>query len=130
MGVQAGSSFIGSAFSASSYLGYAHFGTGATNNGPATNLVGIDLLPVMGNTALAIGSQGFTPPLGNGTYTFLIQQLGNPTAYEFNFNVVAISEPPTCGLLALGSAVLVIVSRREVTRRDGARPPGRKRMPA
>ena len=35
----------------------------------------------------AAGATGFTPPLGVGTYTFLIQQLGASTAYQFDFNV-------------------------------------------
>ncbi len=86
IGVQAGTAFVGSAFTASSYLGYAHFGTGAANGSlPPTNLVGDDLLPIMGNTSLASGSQGFTPPLSSGDYTFLIQQLGSSTAYQFDF---------------------------------------------
>src|SRR5437016_5625403 len=38
-GVQAGTNFVGSALSAASYLGYAHFGTGAQNGALApTNL--------------------------------------------------------------------------------------------
>jgi len=108
MGVQAGSSFVGNPFTAGPYLGYVHFGTGATNNGPPTNLVGADLLPLMGNTTIAAGSHGFTPPLGSDTYTFLIQQLGSPTAYRFDFNVAAVPEPATWGLLALGGALFAI----------------------
>jgi hypothetical protein len=89
-GVQSGTSFVGDAFTASSYLGYAHFGTGATNgaSGP-TNLVGANLLPIMGNTSLASGSKGFQAPLPSGDYTFLIQQLGSSTSYQFDFNTTA-----------------------------------------
>ena len=88
-GVQAGNAFVGNPQSdASAYLGYAHFGTGATNGSlPATNLVGTDLLPIMGNTSIAFGSKGFTPPLSSGNYVFLIQQLGASTSYQFDFNV-------------------------------------------
>jgi uncharacterized repeat protein (TIGR01451 family) len=86
-GVQRGTSFVGSTSSPGSYLGYAHFGTGATNNGPATNLVGTDILPIMGNTTSALGAQGFTPPLAAGDYTFLIQQLGAETQYQFDYHV-------------------------------------------
>ena len=88
IGVQAGASFVGSTNSPSSYLGYAHFGTGATNGSlPPTNLVGTNLLPLMGDTSIASGAVGFTPPLSAGTYTFLIQQLGSATTYQFDFNV-------------------------------------------
>jgi uncharacterized repeat protein (TIGR01451 family) len=94
IGVQSGTSFVGNAFSASSYLGYAHYGTGATNGSlPPTNLVGADLLPLMGNTSLAAGSQGFTPPLASGDYTFLIQQLGSPTTYQFDFDTTSVGTP-------------------------------------
>jgi hypothetical protein len=90
IGVQAGSSFVGDPFTASSYLGYAHFGTGATNGSlPPTNLVGTDLLPLMGDTSTAPGAAGFTPPLSAGSYTFIIQQLGSTTAYQFDFNATA-----------------------------------------
>jgi hypothetical protein len=44
---------------------------------------------MMGDTSIAAGSQGFTPPLGSGDYTFLFQQLGNITTYQFDFVVAA-----------------------------------------
>jgi len=101
-GFQAGSTFVGSAFSAGSYTGYTHFGTDATNGAlPATNLVGDDLLSLMANPTLAAGSTGFTPPLGPGSYTFLIQQLGASTNFQFDFNVTSVPEPAALGLLAL-----------------------------
>lgn len=79
-GVQIGTAFVGSPLAASSYLGYAHYGTAADNGSlPTANLVGVDILPIMGNTTAAPGSQGFTPPLNSGSYIFLIQQLGSTT---------------------------------------------------
>jgi hypothetical protein len=111
-GFQAGSSFVGSAFSQSSYAGYAHFGTAATNGAlPATNLVGQDLLPIMANPSLAPGATGFALPLGAGTYTFLIQQLGGPTNYQFDFGVTQV---PTPSVLSAGglSALLGLGCRR------------------
>src|SRR5262249_22608840 len=75
-GFQNGTSFIGSAFTAGNYAGFSHFGTGAQNGSfPAMNLVGVNLLPIMADPLAAPGAQGFTPPLGAGNYTFLIQQL-------------------------------------------------------
>ena len=111
-GVQAGSSFVGSVNSTASYLGYSHFGTGATNGAlPPTDLVGVDLLPLMGNNVtISAGSAGFTPPLPSGTYTFLIQQLGAATAYQFDYGVTAVPEPTTAGLL-LGGAMLALRRR-------------------
>jgi hypothetical protein len=95
-GFQRGTSFVNSPFTASSYVGYAHFGIGATNgNLPPTNLVGADLLPIMADPNLAAGSQGFTPPLASGDYTFLIQQQGPATGYQFNF--VTSSTTPNTG---------------------------------
>jgi uncharacterized repeat protein (TIGR01451 family) len=103
IGVQKGTSFVGDSFSASSYLGYAHFGTGATNGSlPPTNLVGDDLLPIMGNTTLAAGSQGFTPPLPSGDYTFLIQQFGLTTAYQLDF--ITTRSAPAPGDLTIGAS--------------------------
>src|ERR1700733_1808019 len=42
-GFQVGSSFVGSAFTAGSYAGYAHFGPGATNPSTPLSNVGTDL---------------------------------------------------------------------------------------
>ena len=86
-GVQAGTAFVGSVNDPAAYLGYAHFGTAADNGSlPTANLVGVDILPIMGNPSAAPGSQGFTPPLGSGSYVFLIQQLGCHS-YEFDYGV-------------------------------------------
>ena len=116
-GFQNGASFIGSPFSASSYAGYAHYGTGATNGPlPPTNLVGADLLPIMANPSLAAGSQGFTPPLLGGTYAFLIQQLGSSTSYQFDFNVQSVPEPASLGILAIGLVVLFPTIRWKLRR--------------
>ena len=106
-GVQAGSSFVGNPETTpSAYLGYAHYGTAASNGAAGTlNLVGDNLLPIMGNTADASGSQGFTPPLGAGTYTFLIQQTGATTNYEFDFGVSPVPEPGSLCLIGLAGAM-------------------------
>jgi len=110
-GVQSGTTFVGSVNSAASYLGYTHFGTGATNGSlPATNLVGTDVLPLMGNNAVTSpGSQGFTPPLPDGDYVFLIQQLGAMTNYQYDFDVTQVPEPVGAWLLgAAGVGVLLL----------------------
>lgn len=118
-GFQKGPNFVGSAFVAASYVGYSHYGTGATNGAlPPTNLVGVDLLPLMANPALAAGAQGFTPPLGSGTYTFLIQQLGAVTNFQFDYNVVAVPEPSTALLVAGGIAALGTAERRRRHRNE------------
>jgi len=106
-GVQAGSSFVGSPFSASSYAGYAHFGSGATNGA----VVGADVLAIMADPALAVGATGLSIPLGTGVYTFLIQQTGTSlTSYQFDYEVVP--EPSTCMLTAAGIAVIAWWRRR------------------
>jgi PEP-CTERM motif len=107
-GFQFGPTFPGSAFSAGSYAGYAHFGTGATNPSPPTSTVGVDLLPLMASPTVAPGSTGFTPPLAAGTYTFLIQQLGSSTNYEFDMNLSSVPEPATLCLLSLGALALLV----------------------
>ena len=111
-GFQVGSAFVGSAFSAGSYAGYAHFGTGATNPSTPASTVGVDLLPLMANPTVAAGASGFTPPLAAGTYTFLIQQLGSTTNYEFDVNVTAVPEPGSVWLVALGSLGMLALVRR------------------
>jgi len=104
-GVQAGSSFVGNANTAAPYLGYSHFGTGAQNGSlPATNLVNHDLLPIMGdNVNNSPGSQGFSPPLPAGAYTFLFQQTGSAlTGFQFDFGVTPVPEPGSLALAGLG----------------------------
>jgi hypothetical protein len=117
MGVQSGTSFVGSPFVAGSYLGYVHYGTGATNGAlPPTNLVGTNLLPLMGdNVTISPGSLGFTAPLAAGNYTFLFQQLGAATAYQFDFNVSAVPEPTTLQLLLIVGGLLLAIRRARRT---------------
>lgn len=117
-----GATFPGSIFSAGSYRGYAHYGTGATNGAlPPTNLVGQDLMPIMSNPALAAGSTGFTPPLAAGTYTFNIQQLGGTTNYQFDFVVTeAVAPPGPCAGDADGNNVVNFTDVTSVLANFGA----------
>jgi len=118
-GFQFGSSFpggIGSEFLEGSYAGYAHFGTGATNGvgSPPSTTVGVNLLPLMADPSFAPGTTGFTPPLGAGTYTFLIQQ-GDPetTSYQFDMNVRSVPEPgSSLCLLGVGGLAILALQRR------------------
>jgi hypothetical protein len=124
-GFQFGSSFVGNAGTATPYAGYAHFGPGATNpginSGAPTSTTNIDLLSTAhymsdnGPGGTAAGASGYTPPLGPGTYTFLIQQLGSTINYDFRIDVVP--EPSTLCLAGVGGAGLlgaVYRRRREV----------------
>ena len=106
-GFQVGSSFVGNPLTATPYAGYSHFGTAVTNTGqtPGVSLVGVNLIPLMalnGAGQVAQGSSGFTQPLGPGTYTFLIQQLGASTNYQFDFDTTAVPEPGSIGLIGVG----------------------------
>ena len=116
-GFQSGSSFSGDEFAAGSYAGYAHFGTAAQNpdgNPTSSSTVGVNLLPLMADPSFAPGTTGFTPPLGAGTYTFLIQQ-GDPstTGYRFNMNVRSVQVPePGSSFCLLGMGGLAILALR------------------
>ena len=112
-GVQSGSVFVGNPQTASPYLGYAHFGKGAQNGSlPTANLIGVDILPIMGNTSAAPGSQGFTPPLAAGDYAFLIQQTGASTSYQFDYGVTAVPEPSSQAAIAILCAAAYLLKRR------------------
>jgi len=116
-GFQFGSSFAGDEFLAPNYAGYAHFGTAATNpdgNPVPASTVGLDLLPLMADPSFAPGATGFTPPLGAGTYTFLIQQ-GDPvtTGYEFDITVRSVPDPgSSLCLLGIGGLATLALRRR------------------
>jgi hypothetical protein len=115
-GFQFGSSFTGSPFVAGSYAGFVHFGTAARNGGLPMNLVGQDLIPLMADNSpggTASGATGFTPPLGAGTYTFLIQQQGVSTAYQFDYDVTPVPEPGVFALAALGVTSLFAFRRHK-----------------
>jgi hypothetical protein len=102
-GFAAGATFAGTVNSTGSYLGYSHFGTAAGNGSlPVANLVGADLLTIMQNPLADPGALGFTDPLQAGSYSFLIQQLGATTSYQFNYNVTATPEPGTVALGLVG----------------------------
>jgi hypothetical protein len=85
-------SFVPSVASTLNFLGGTHTGAG---------LVGLPLL-----TLLASGAQagtGFAPPLGSGTYTYLMQQTsGELTSYALDFQVALVPAPGAVWLLGSG----------------------------
>jgi len=116
-GFQVGSSFSGDQFAALSYAGYAHFGTGAQNpdmNPTSSSTVGVNLLPLMADPSFAPGASTFTPPLGAGTYTFLIQQGDDvTTGYQFDMTLRAVPEPgSSLCLLGMGGLAIFALRRR------------------
>jgi hypothetical protein len=117
-GFQFGSSFSGDESDAASYAGYAHFGPLAQNPDGSPNpasTVGVNLLPLMADPSFAPGTTGFTPPLGPGTYTFLIQQ-GDPSVTGYRFNMTLSPSVPEPGssvcLLAIGTFATLALRRR------------------
>jgi len=103
-GVQSGAAFVGSPLAAESYLGYTHFGAGN---------VGVNILSAMGSAA---GAQGFTPPLGSGSYVFLIQQLGAAASYQFDYDVTPVPEPRAHLAIAIVCGVFLLTHRLAKTR--------------
>jgi hypothetical protein len=62
----------------------------------------------MGDTSIAEGSQGFTPPLDSGAYTFLIQQFGAATTYQFDFVLTGNVAPPQITSINLNGGVAAL----------------------
>jgi len=82
------------------FLGGSTFGPGNVNS---------DILPLIGS----IAGRRFTGPLGAGTYTVMVQQLGgDATNYSFGLNVTAVPEPSTVFALALAALVFVVYLQR------------------
>ena len=89
-------SFIPSAGTIASFLGANHVDA---------SYEGGDMLPDV--AAAPFGGSGFTIPLGQGTYTYLVQQTGQQIdAYSLDFVIRQIPEPTTLMLSCLGLAGL------------------------
>jgi hypothetical protein len=73
--------------------------------------INFDILPEMGIPVL--GSTGFTPPLGPGTYSFWVQELSTGTfAYGFDLQLTPLPEPTSLALLLLGIPAVLYARRR------------------
>jgi len=88
-------------------LGWFHFGP---------EDIDTDILPEMGLTDPAhMGSTGFTPPLGAGTYSIWVQETGvcgpDLCHYGLDFVLAPIPEPASSAGLLTGIAVLAAVRR-------------------
>ena len=67
---------------------------------PGVTDIGNDILQAMGTGG---GSQGFSGPLGAGSYTFWAQETGPSTDdWDLNFVVTAVPAPGALALLGLG----------------------------
>jgi hypothetical protein len=97
LGLQSGDEVISPiAPDAGLLLGYKHFA-------PAD--IGTDILPEI---ATAAGAQGFTPPLGPGTYSVWIQDTNlGASIYALQFDVALAPGPETALLTLTGLAGLV-----------------------
>jgi hypothetical protein len=88
---------------AAGLLGWTHYVPTATN---------IDILPALGNPSPLNGATGFVPPLGPGTYAFWLQDT-TPGTFNYGFDLVlAVPEPASAGLMAMGLFALWGFSRR------------------
>lgn len=80
--------------------------------------VGQDILPKMGD-AVATGSQGFSAPLGPGSYTFWVQETSTgPVDYRFDFITTAVTAVPETASSALFLTGLCAIGLHLRRRRD------------
>lgn len=68
-----------------------------------------DTLPTLG--AGNIG-RGFTGPIGQGDYTFYVQQTNGPTDYQFDLSVSSVTAVPEPSSLAAISLIAIAARRR------------------
>jgi hypothetical protein len=88
-------------------LGYTHYGP---------SLIGSDILDNIGG---GLGAQGFTGPLGPGTYSVWIQEANLGSAsYAFDFLVASVPEPSSWAMM-LGGFGLIGWSIRRRQKRSG-----------
>lgn len=89
-------SFIPGGSTADEFLGGAHLD-------PLE--VGTDMLAIL--AAAPQAGQGFTPPLGPGTYSYVLQQTGPQlSGYTLDFQVVSTVVPVPAGVWLLASALV------------------------
>jgi hypothetical protein len=81
------------------FLGWLH--PGITHRG--TN--------ILDDLALGAGAQGFTPPLGPGTYALWMQETSSDLV-TYRYNLVLVPEPSAGALLALGLGALAAGAAR------------------